>query len=460
MPGEFPLSKAVVFVGSVCLFIGCQHIHQPLILDAQYAARMGLKMPANEVADNPGWPGCCYPPGPKYYHWIPPHDWSVVAAYHKMEIPDNVRTAINNMNNMNASVSHRLSSRERFPGEKLSVETSATRSIQQPVPIPHSKGAATGVYQSRSYSPSAIYLPSSDRSPPRSSISSKDSNSSGSPPSANGSRRRDYDFEGSERSSNSPTSPTRSSSQDSHTIAIPGRSPSSLQHRRGESPIDRVVRDKEPAGGGKRRSNSDPKNQSPPSAYGYDRAREIPQGRERDKESARDRDRDSPTQTRLKPSPVSAVSSNHPYSNPHSPASSSMSRLSHAKPAPAPTPAFRVPAPPPRVRETSGPSITSVMANMSLNRQGTDIPPYIPASHNATVVVAAAAAHARTQTGSPMKRGVIPPHVHKAGSVISATSSSSSSTNSSAQEGTVVSDGAFTDYVRCLPLFPPLTPTT
>jgi len=342
-----------------------------------------------------------------------------------MEIPDNVQAAINNLN---ASAGHRSKNRERVSGDKLSIETSATRSIQQPVPIPHAKGT-NGQYQPRSYSPSAIYLPSSDRSPPRSSISSKDSNSSGSPPSSGGSRRRDYDFEGSERSSNSPTSPVRSSSQDSHTMAMAGRPSSSLQNRRGESPI----------GGGKRRSNSDPKSQSPPSAYGYDRAREMGQGRERDRDSARDKDRDSPTQTRFKPAPASPVLSNHPYSNPQNPASSSTSKLSHAKPTPTPTPAFRPPGPPPRARETSGPSITSVMASMSLNQHMLEGSTSVPGNNTASAIAP------RAGIENPMKRGVIPPHVRKAASV---TSSSSSSTNSSAREGTVVSDGAFTDYVR------------
>jgi hypothetical protein len=81
------------------------------------------------------------------------------------------------------------------------------------------------------------------------------------------------------------------------------------------------------------------------------------------------------------------------------------------------------------------------MANMSLNPQGHGVPAY-------TNPTTALAARARIQIENPMKRGVIPPHVRKAGSVISATSSSSSSTNSSAREGTVISDGAFTDYVR------------
>jgi hypothetical protein len=350
----------------------------------------------------------------------------VVAAYHQKEIPDNVQAAINNLN---ASAGHRSKNRERVSADKLSIETSATRSIQQPVPIPHAKGT-NGQYQPRSYSPSAIYLPSSDRSPPRSSSSSKDSNSSGSPPSSGGSRRRDYDFEGSERSSNSPTSPVRSSSQDSHTMAMASRPSSSLQNRRGESPI----------GGGKRRSNSDPKSQSPPSAYGYDRAREMGQGRERDRDSVRDKDRDSPTQSRFKPAPATSVPSNSPYSNPQSPASSSTSKLSYAKSTPTPTPAFRVPGPPPRAREMSGPSITSVMASMSLNQQTSGVSPtYVPGSNTASAITAQAGIE------NPMKRGVIPLHVRKAASV---TSSSSSSTNSSAREGTVISDGAFTDYVR------------
>lgn len=391
---------------------------------------MGLKTPASQLTENPGFPGCCYPPVQKYYSWISPEDWPLVAAYHHTEIPDAIKAALNNFN---ASAGNRTRNRAGTANsDKLSIETTNRGgSIQQPVPIPHKGGGsfATGPYHPRSYSPSAIYSPQNRHSPSRS-ISSKDSNSSGSPPSATGSRRRDHDYEGSERSSNSPSSPVRSSSQDGHPGARPS---SSLQNRRGESPIERVMRDKEGTGvAGKRRSNSDPKNQTPPSAY-----------------HAYGRDA-SPTQ-RLKPSPPASVisSSNHPYANPYSTASSSMSKLGSGKsngsssppPSTVGAPAYRTPAAPPRARETSGPSITSVLASLSLNSAGL--------SYNTPNPSAAAAARARMQPPSePFKRGVIPPHVRKAGSVVSGTSSSSSSTNSSAREGTVISDGAFTDYVR------------
>lgn len=96
----------------------------------------------------------------------------------------------------------------------------------------------------------------------------------------------------------------------------------------------------------------------------------------------------------------------------------------------APSPPRQVlPAPVPRSRENNDPSISSVMANM-VNMNINGLTP---------------AALSRMQMDS--KRGVIPPHVRKAGSVVSAASGSSSSTNSSAREGTVISDGAFTDYL-------------
>lgn len=146
----------------------------------------------------------------------------------------------------------------------------------------------------------------------------------------------------------------------------------------------------------------------------------------------RDKTTESPTQKRPSP-PTSTISSNHPYSNPYSPASSSMKRLNQVA---ATSPPRQIPtAPVLRSRENNDPSISSVMANMA-NMNLSGLTP---------------AALARIQPES--KRGVIPPHIRKAGSVVSAASGSSSSTNSSAREGTVISDGAFTDYVRAYLFF-------
>lgn len=433
-----PLWKAYYYknAGDISTFQGCGF--------CKYAARMGLRTPATQLPDNRGWPGCCFPPDLKHYSWIPMKDWSLVAAYHSMDIPEAVKTASSNPSHTRTR-SRGGSGGTNPPAGKLSIEI--TRSIQQPVPIPHYTKAGSPPSSSsghntnhRSYSPSAIYLPTSERSPPRS-ISSRESNSSGSPPSSTVARsRRDYhDFEGSERSSNSPSSPARSPSQDGHYVGG-SRPSSSLQTRRGESPIDR----------GKRRSNSDPKNQS-----GTTMSMNITTSTTTAPSAYHARDMSPPQQPRLKPSPpASVVSSNHPYANPYSTASSSMSRLgggagsgngggggSSAKSTVSSnysSQAYRAPAAPPRVRETSGPSITSVLANMSLSYTS----PMPPPSSSARSRIAPSAAPVM-----PLKRGVIPPHVVRGGgSVISGTSSSSSSTNSSAQEGTVVSD-SFTDYL-------------
>ncbi|KAG8761447.1 hypothetical protein FRC14_003860 [Serendipita sp. 396] len=339
-----------------------------------------------------------------------------------MPIPAAVRTALDN-----------LQALKNKNGKKPAVEPIMTESLpqnratqQQPVPIPRGNG-----YQSRSHSPPANYLSGSDQSPPRSSTSSKDSNSSGSPPSSTGSRRRDPNFDGSERSS--PITPIRSLSQDDHRSI---RTSSSLGTRRTDSPVDR---ERDPVTG-KRRSNSDPKQQQqqpqqqqPISVNG--RQRELAQSRRSDSPS-RPRERESPTQAKFKPSPGSTVSSHHPYSNPSSAASSSMRKLSSTEPASPPPPRQAMAPSQIRARQNNDPPITSILANMSLGGPS-GIPLTGPAS----------AALARIQMENAGKRGVIPPHVRKAGSVISATSSSSSSTNSSAREGTVVSDGAFTDYL-------------
>jgi hypothetical protein len=159
------------------------------------------------------------------------------------------------------------------------------------------------------------------------------------------------------------------------------------------------------------------------------------QGRsERDKESVRDKERDSPAQMRSKPAYASNILQNYPNSSPQSMASSSMCKFPYEKPTPTPAPASALRAPAPsRARETRGPSIATVMVNMSLNPHGHGVPAF-------TNPTTALAARARIQIVNPIKRGVIPPCVRTAGSLVSATSGSSSSTN--------ISDGSFTDYVR------------
>lgn len=341
---------------------------------------------------------------PKSYHWIPPEDWPLVAAYHRMEIPPVVQSAIDNMKRNMAT--------KKAVSDRLTIDVASPRAV----PIPKTNGHSGT--QTRSYSPSAMHMSPS----PRSSTSSKDSNSSGSPPSSiAGSRRGTYDFEGSDRSS--PIGRSRAGSDDPRMTILS----SSGQSRRNGSPVDRITRIE--TASGKRRSNSDPKHQPPPPPSAYERSNIQSKGRESPTQM-RDRDRDSPVQHRSRSG--SSTSLNHPYSNPHSGASSSMKRLNQVDSIPASTPRPPIPAPAPRAREAYGPSITSVMANMSLN-----------SSANGSEMTAARLAQLQMEG----KRGVIPPHVRKAGSVISAGSSSSSSTNSSAREGTVVSDGAFTDYV-------------
>ncbi|PVF94781.1 hypothetical protein CPB86DRAFT_867701 [Serendipita vermifera] len=344
--------------GGVSTFQGCGF--------CKNAQQANLKQPALDFITNPGWPGCCYPPGFRYYSWILPEDWPIVAAYHKMPIPPTVQQALENRRNK---------LREKPTTERISTDVSAHRNTTHPpVPIPRTRG--DGGLPPRSYSPSAIYIPAGDRSPPPSSVSSRDSNSSGSPPSSNGSRRRDFEFEGSDRSG---------PSQDDNRSAI--RPSSSLQIRRNESPG---------IGGGKRRSNSDPKNQSPPSAYGGPR------------DSVQTREREREKDMRFKSS-TSTTPSNYPYSNPY--ASSSQKKITPVAPSVTSS----------RSRQVNGPSITSVLANLSLDSN-------------------------KIPMDAASKRGVIPPHVKGPGSIISAHSSSSSSTNSSAREGTVVSD-SFTDYL-------------
>jgi hypothetical protein len=339
-----------------------------------------------------------------------------------MEIPLNVQTALDNLN------AQKSKQHKKGASDRLTIDVPGSRMIQQPVPIPKS----SAYIGARSYSPSAIHISPPDRTSPRSSTSSKDSNSSGSPPSSTTGSRRGYDMDGSDRSNSSPTMMARSGSQEDPRVVI--RS-SSSQSRRNGSPVDRLTRG-EPVNG-KRRSNSDPKHQpSPPSAYERQKEREPGQSKGRDSPTQiREKGRESPTQIRFRAS-SSATSSNHPYSNPHSSASSSMKKLSQLDPTPAPRQSM--PAPVPRARQTNAPSITSVMAGMSLS----------PVPNTTVLNDPVAAALARIQLENAGKRGVIPPHVRKAGSVISASSGSSSSTNSSAREGTVISDGAFTDYVR------------
>ncbi|KAG8825717.1 hypothetical protein FRC17_008561, partial [Serendipita sp. 399] len=323
-----------------------------------------------------------------------------------MPIPATVRSALDNL--------QALKNKNGKPREKPTIATDSLvhnrATQQQPVPIPRESG-----YYARSHSPSAIYLSGSDQSPPRSPPSSKDSNSSGSPPSSTVSRRREFD--GSERSS--PVSPIRSSSQDDHRGI---RSSSSLGSRRTDSPVER---DRDPLTG-KRRSNSDPKQQQQyPLVNGRQRDMAQPL---RGESPSRSREKESPTQTKFKPSPGSTVSSHHPYSTPLSGASSSMKKLSSVEPSSPP----RQTMPPAqiRARQNNDPPITSILANMSLG-----------GPNGVSLAGPASATLARIQMENGTKRGVIPPHVRKAGSVISATSSSSSSTNSSAREGTVVSDG-------------------
>lgn len=55
--------------------------------------------PKQSGYNNPGWPGCCRPPSPSEYKFIPAADWRSVSIIHHVSIPPDIRVVLDGLSN-------------------------------------------------------------------------------------------------------------------------------------------------------------------------------------------------------------------------------------------------------------------------------------------------------------------------------------------------------------------------